>query len=1089
MRKKILILLYLALVCVVLANAGSSTVWSGSFDPNSWGSWQDIPLDSVKSGDKVVFHGEAYDNAQIQINSSDWATKFTGDYASFDGTYTLDVNDNNVDILRKGVHVKGQNFKLTSVAVVFSNSDDKVSYESLPWSGSFDPQSWNAALALKAPNAKVGDVLVFSASTGSNAQVQFAKSDFSSYIMFNGNKYDSFRNGYELTVTSDNLSLLQNGFVVKGQNFTLTEVQLKSNGNKDDGGDTGDTGSYQSLPWQGSFNPSNWNNALALKASGLKEGQQIVFHGDAGNNAQIQLGDGALKNFYDFDGKNYTDFEDGFSVEITADNKAFFENGFKVKGRDYTLTSVTVSDGNNTGGDTGGNTGGDTGGGSNLPTGDGFHTSGTKLLDANGNEFIMRGVNYSWCWQYGNGDGNTADDVIPAAKRIGANVIRIQLADGGNHSWKKPTAAELSSLIKLCEDNKLVAIFNTHDETGSNKVDDLVRAANFWISMKDLLNAHRSTVLINISNEWYGAWEAEPWAAGYQKVIPMMRNAGIKNTLVVDCAGYGQYPASIPAAGAKVLAADKDKNLIFSEHLYDCFPTANKVDAAIDNALTVGAPVIVGEFSYNHKGQSVAWQEILDHCQAKGIGYLGWSWTGNGDGTEACDMFGGYDDSNMKENGKCIILGRNGIKETSKECSVFSGIHQGGSTGDDANYLPWTGSATAGDGKLFSAAGFTVGDTIQFVGSGSGKITVATKDGKEIASGSFNGDYRLAVTDDNFSALTGTFKLLGSGYTITAINKKRYVKGGDTPVVPVENGYRLTIWEGSFPIEWSGNGLKLLGYRFEGAKAGDKLIFTISDPVYSGEKGPQLQIGNSGYSAMVEGKEGQGCVDIKKGATTYSLVLNAENADDLINGQQDGGLRIKGQNCTLTSVVLETATPQYEYTKTVIFTPKGGSLDMGMWSDDALTKIDKMKFVNANLQEGDRVVFNLTETKETEIAQLQIATLSPSWEALRPEFKNIGVQTPRFWFTVTAEEAQALRTKSMGIKGTKCILKSIEVWHRNGSITGIESIKAETEKQMFDATKPYEVYSLSGQRLNGFEDGHRQVYIVRQNGKAYKIIR
>lgn len=978
MFKKISLLSLLGLLFAVIVYAGSTSVWTGSFDPASWGTALDVSLSDVKAGDKVVFHGDAYGGAQIQISSSDWKTKFTGDYASFTGTYTIDVTAGNASTLSKGVHVKGQNFKLTSV-----------------------------------------------------------------------------------------------------------EIQEGTSGGSQASAD------YASLPWSGTFDPSSWNNALALKASGLKEGQQIVFHGEAGDRAQIQLGDGDLKNFYDFDGQNYTDFEDGFAIDITADNKAFFENGFKVKGQDYTLTSVTVGEGGGSGDEPGGNTGGNTGGGT-VTTGEGFHTSGTKLLDANGNEFIMRGVNYSWCWQYGNGDGNTADDVIPAAKRIGANVIRIQLADGGNRSWKKPTAAELSNLIKLCEDNKLIAIFNTHDETGSDKVSELERAANFWISYKDLLNAHRATVLINISNEWYGSWEADPWAAGYEKVIPMMRNAGIKNTLVVDCAGYGQYPASIPKAGAKVLAADKDKNLIFSEHLYDCFPSASDVDKAIDDALTVGAPVIVGEFSYNHKGQSVAWQEILDHCQAKGLGYLGWSWTGNGGGTEACDMFGGYDESNMKENGKCIILGRNGIKQTSKECSVFSGIKGGGgNVSADANYLPWTGSAAAGDGKLFSAAGFAVGDTIQFVGSGSGKITIAKEDGTTIASGDFSGDYRLAVTDANFSALTGTFKLLGNGYTIIAMNKKRYVKGGNQPVVTVENGYRITLWEGSFPIEWSGNGLKLLGYRFDGAKTGDKLIFTISDPVYAGKKGPQLQIGNSGYSAMVEGKEGQGCVDIKKGATTYSFILNAENADDLINGEQDGGLRIKGQNCTLTSVVLETATPQYEYTKTAIFTPKGGSLDMGMWSDDALTKIDKMKFVKAGLEAGDRVVFNLTETKETEAAQLQIATLSPSWEALRPKFKNIGVQTPRFWFTVTAEEAEALRTKSMGIKGTKCILKSIEVWHRNGQVTnttGISTVSAGTMGS-FDMATPYEIYSITGQRLNNFENGRRQVYIVRQNGKTYKVFR
>lgn len=311
----------------------------------------------------------------------------------------------------------------------------------------------------------------------------------------------------------------------------------------------------------------------------------------------------------------------------------------------------------------------------------GFYTNGTQLLDANGNEFIMRGVNYSWCWQYRNGDGNTADDVIPAAKRQGANVIRIQLSDGGNSFWKKPSASELNNLIQLCKDNKLIVIFNTHDETGSNNVDGLERAANLWISMKDILNANRAYVLVNISNEWYGNWESAPWADGYAKVIPMMRNAGIKNTLVVDCAGYGQFPTSIQQAGNRILNSDSDKNLIFSMHLYDCFPTAKKVDEAIDKALSAGAPAIVGEFAYYHKGKNVAWQEILDQCQAKNVGYLGWSWTGNGDGTEACDMFGSYDDSNMKENGKCIILGRNGIKETSKECSVFSGIKNDSTTG------------------------------------------------------------------------------------------------------------------------------------------------------------------------------------------------------------------------------------------------------------------------------------------------------------------------------------------------------------------------------------------------------------------------
>lgn len=298
---------------------------------------------------------------------------------------------------------------------------------------------------------------------------------------------------------------------------------------------------------------------------------------------------------------------------------------------------------------------------------DGFHTSGTRLLDSNDKEFIMRGCNYSWAWQRGQ-EGS----VIPAAKRIGCNSIRIQLATG--RKWQRCSQDDLRRLIKLCEDNKLIAIFNTHDETGSDNYDDLDNACNFWIEMKDILNAHRNTVIVNISNEWHGTHASGPWAEGYLKAIPKLRNAGIKNTLVVDCAGWGQYPESIAQRGSDLIAADSEKNIVFSMHLYDyAGASENKVRNHIDNALAKGAPVIVGEFAYRHKGNDVAWQAVLDYTKEKNVGYLAWSWTGNGDGAEECDMFGGYDESYWKPNGEKLVKGRNGIKETAVECSVFGG--------------------------------------------------------------------------------------------------------------------------------------------------------------------------------------------------------------------------------------------------------------------------------------------------------------------------------------------------------------------------------------------------------------------------------
>lgn len=297
----------------------------------------------------------------------------------------------------------------------------------------------------------------------------------------------------------------------------------------------------------------------------------------------------------------------------------------------------------------------------------GFSVSGTKLLDARGNEFVMRGANFSWCWQRGK-----EKTVIPAAKRIGCNTLRIQLGTGKR--FYKPSATQLENLIDLCEANKLIVMFNTHDATGSDNYSDLEDAALFWVEMKDVLNKHLNTTLVNITNEWFGSMNnSAAWAEGYRKAIKIIRDAGIKNTLVIDAAGWGQWPKSIMEKGKEVAEADTDGNLIFSMHIYEVAgKNYSSVKKNIDNALSIGYPVIVGEFAYQHGGKPVAWQAVLDYTTEKNVGYLVWSWTGNSGGVEDCDMFGSYDDSKYKPNGTNTVLGKNGIKETSVECSIFS---------------------------------------------------------------------------------------------------------------------------------------------------------------------------------------------------------------------------------------------------------------------------------------------------------------------------------------------------------------------------------------------------------------------------------
>ena len=294
----------------------------------------------------------------------------------------------------------------------------------------------------------------------------------------------------------------------------------------------------------------------------------------------------------------------------------------------------------------------------------GFHTSGTTLYDAKGNPFIMRGINYPYAWYKGQ-----EDTAIPAIARTGTNCIRIVMGDGQQYS--KTSLAEIQELLRLCKDNHLIAIVEAHDATGSDNIQDLENAANYWIEMKNVLIGNEANVILNIANEWAGSWDSSTWASGYQQVIPKLRNAGIKNTIMVDCAGWGQYPKSIADAGQSVLQSDSQKNIMFSIHMYEYAGAYGAVQNNIDSSLAVGAPLCIGEFGIKHTNGPIDYKTIMSYSQAKGVGYLGWSWKGNSSELAYLDMVQDWAGTQLTEQGNAILNDQNGIKNTSKSCSIF----------------------------------------------------------------------------------------------------------------------------------------------------------------------------------------------------------------------------------------------------------------------------------------------------------------------------------------------------------------------------------------------------------------------------------
>ncbi|MGF1206419.1 RICIN domain-containing protein [Streptococcus infantarius] len=143
------------------------------------------------------------------------------------------------------------------------------------------------------------------------------------------------------------------------------------------------------------------------------------------------------------------------------------------------------------------NTGSNTGSDTPVATA-GFHTSGTTLYDAKNQPFVMRGINHPYVWYQG-----YEETAIPAIAKTGANCIRIVMGDGQQYS--KTSLAEIQKLLQLCKDNHLIAIVEAHDATGSDNIQDLENAANYWMEMKDALIGNEDHVILNIANEWAGS--------------------------------------------------------------------------------------------------------------------------------------------------------------------------------------------------------------------------------------------------------------------------------------------------------------------------------------------------------------------------------------------------------------------------------------------------------------------------------------------------------------------------------------------------------------------------------------------------------
>jgi mannan endo-1,4-beta-mannosidase len=305
----------------------------------------------------------------------------------------------------------------------------------------------------------------------------------------------------------------------------------------------------------------------------------------------------------------------------------------------------------------------------------GFTISGTQLKDANGNEFIIKGISVPLAWFVSNVNENIAN----IRKNTGSNCLRIVVTTSTpDVDWQ--------TCVQHCIDNQMVPMIELHDVTCKTTASSLLDMANYWASKSSYLTKPDIAryILINIANEW-GDWTMAnknqvAWLDAYKPAVEAIRMAGINTTLVIDAPGCGQdirNGETLINFAKKLEANDPKHNLLFSVHMYCEWGLGSSSDAAValPAIKNTGIPVIVGEFGYQHDNNhgglcDIPEAVIINMCQSNGLGWLAWSWKGNGRPVPYLDLSKDWAGTDLSDWGKTIVDGPFGTR-TAETATVF----------------------------------------------------------------------------------------------------------------------------------------------------------------------------------------------------------------------------------------------------------------------------------------------------------------------------------------------------------------------------------------------------------------------------------
>ena len=131
-----------------------------------------------------------------------------------------------------------------------------------------------------------------------------------------------------------------------------------------------------------------------------------------------------------------------------------------------------------------------------------FTIKGNQLIDANGKQFIPRGMNTGGAYSFTK--GVDVSRMMPAIAATGANVARVMWRDEDEMASENLQILTDPDLVKTITEtikNKMIPIIVLANTTQGYDNVTLNHAGDWWVNKTKLLMLFKDYVLINLGNE------------------------------------------------------------------------------------------------------------------------------------------------------------------------------------------------------------------------------------------------------------------------------------------------------------------------------------------------------------------------------------------------------------------------------------------------------------------------------------------------------------------------------------------------------------------------------------------------------------